>query len=82
MNKTTFRLLIVADQMLENRKQTFIDTLEMLKKDYEVVEGLTLSYYFTFRSFEDVPWEDYWGDGKSLGIDRGWIGKQNKKIKK
>ena len=82
MNKTTFRLLVVADQTLEHRKQVFLDAFEMLKKDYEVVEGLTLSYYFSFRSFEDVPWEDYWGDGKSLGIKLSWITKQNKKIKK
>ena len=82
MNKITFRILVVADELLDNRKQTFVDALEMLKEDYEVVEGLTLSYRFTFRRFENVPWEDYWGDGKSLGINRGWIGEQNKKIKK
>ena len=81
MNKTTFRIYVVVDEMIEHRKQVFIDAFELLKKDYEVVEGLTLSYHFTFRSFENVPWEDYWGDGESFGLNRGWIAEQNKKIK-
>ena len=82
MEKTPFRLFVVADELLENRRQTFIDAFEILKKDYEVVEGLTLSYHFEFRSFKDVEWEDYWGDGESFGIKRSWIEEQNKKIKK
>ena len=82
MERTQFRLLIVADEKLEHRIDTFNQAIELLRQDYEVVDGLTLSYKIEYRSYVDVPWEDYWGDGKSFGLNLGWIAKENARIKR
>lgn len=82
MEITRFRLYIVADEKLRNRIETFDQAFELLRKDYEVVEGLTLYRYLEWQSFENVGWEDYWGDGESFGLDRAWIALQNKRIRK
>lgn len=82
MENTYIRLLIVADKSVEPRKAVFMQALELLKQDYETVDGLTLAFQVEYISFENVPWEDYWGDGKSFGLNRGWIGKEHARIKK
>lgn len=81
MTGTHLRLFIAADVKLMPRINTLKQALELLKQDYEVVDGLTLSYELIFRSFEGVPWEDYWKDGKSFGLSIEWIGKEHAKIK-
>lgn len=81
MNNTHLRLYIVADEKLEPRIDTLKQALDILRQDYEVVEGLTLSYELVFRSFDNVPWEDYWGDGKSFGLSIEWVGKEHAKVK-
>jgi len=81
MKDTHLRLLVVADESLREREDTFVRALELLRQDYEVVDGLTLSFEFEYTSFDDVPWEDYWGDGKSFGLNIGWIKKKHKALK-
>ena len=70
MNKTTFRIYVVADEKMQGRLKEFEAAFDILIKDYEVVYGLTVSYDLTFESFENVPWEDYWKDGKSFGVKK------------
>ena len=77
---TTFRLHIIADKKVEERVQVLLDALELTKKDYEVVEGLTLSWDIEYVNFDNLVWETYFGTSK--GIDRGYISKENRRVKR
>ena len=76
---TTFRLRLIVDEKTRDRIHILLDALELAKKDYEVVDGLTLAWDIEYRNFENLEWEIYYGN--SIGISREYIARENKIVK-